>query len=960
MKTLTVKNHIIKLSSLLILLITVLKAQEESSINPQFGLASLRGKVVESKTGKGIEGVFITVENSALFALTEMDGSFLIEKVPIGEVKLNLEISGFKSKEQIVTVPLKGLNTIFELTKSSQKVKKSVRRLSGQRVRKSRSRSSDVALLFKKRNSLVVQDAIGSEQIAKSGDSEAGGAAKRVTGTSLVGDNIFIRGMGERYVSVLLGDSLVSSPDPDKRVVPLDIFPTSVIDSLTIQKTYNPDQPGEFGSGSINIELKDYPEKRFFKVGLSLGFDLDTFGRKYFSYRGGMTDFLGYDDGVRALPDIGNQRLNNSRNEDTNDLAIQVRKFNQNWTINSNIDAFPNYGFSFAYGDYFDLKQNGKLGYLFSLSHKGEVDNLTRSDTLYDKNLSVAREYQFDRSTREADLNAFFTMTYVPFVSQKFKFTSFYSHKSTDRAQIEIGQAVLDNFRYRKDTFEFIQNDLVYLQLSGSHLHKKLNDSLLKWSAAYSLALHYRPDSRSAEYDDRQGDWRIGDPTDIQREYLENNEHSLHVKAEYQQPFKIWLDQIAKGYLGVGAWYKDRLVQERNFQYMISANVSNDIFAVDDPLEEILREENITGFSTSEDSRVFIVEGENDSYQGDLFIFNTFLKIDLPILKWLRFSGGLNYEYSKLNIYDYDVWTSTKGATPLRDDVLTEHNFLPAANFVFSPTKNLNLRLSYSRSVARPDFRESIPIQYNLNEGGQSVFGNIDLVQSDIHSADFRFELYPWQNDLISLSIFYKFIENPIEILQLAPANPDEFKYKYQNGDQAENLGVELEVRKLFERKKSLKKNKQMIEKSLISVNFSYIISKITVSDKPGAIYSQRDRPLQGQSPYIFNLLLSHGYDFKRKNKLFYGFDLSMAFNLVGPRIERVALRSDDGGAVPDVYEEPAPSLNVVFKNRFVFGEISLVFKNILDLPEKLVQGENEITSYRSGREISFKYNTQF
>ena len=924
------------------------------------GLADIKGKVTESGSGGALEDVFVTLSGSDLFALTEKDGSFTIEEVPVGPAKLIFEVKDFQIKELELIIPSEGLEVSINLDrkKSANQNKRKLKKLSGQKVRQRRSRSSISILLDRKKNALVVQDAIGAKQISKSGDSDAGNAARRVTGATLVNNNLFIRGMGERYVTVLLGDSLVSSPDPDKRVVPLDIFPTSVIDSLVIQKTYSSDKPGEFGSGSINIDLKDYPEKQFLKVTLNTGFEFDTLGKPYLTYDGGGADFLGYDDGTRALPDIGNSILTVDTRS-TNELNEQVRKFSPTFTTKNNSKAFPHYGGNFVYGDKLNLKNNGVLGYLFSISHKGSVDNLQKSNTFFDINREIAKQYGLNRSVRKSDLNAFFTMSFIPALSQKYKFTAFYSHKTKDTTQIETGKNTLDSFNYRKELLEFIQNDLIYAQFSGSHLNKNLNNSLIKWSAAYSLAIHYKPDARSAKYDDRNGNWRINDATDIVREFLENNEHSVHVKGEYQQPFSIWLSQIAKGYAGLGVLFKNRLVKQRRFQYEEgSSGDADSVFATDDPLNEILSGNNLVGFSTDRGFVFLKEDNKNDSYQGDLVILNAFLKIDLPILSYLNLSAGLNYEYSKLEIYDYNVWLSITNAL-LRDDVLTEHNLLPAANLVVSPTKNFKIRLSYSKSIARPDFREAVGIQYNLNEGGQSVYGNPDLVQSDIHSADLRFELYSHKEGIIALSGFYKHIDNPIELLQLNPPNPDELKYKYQNGEVALNYGLELEFSKTFERTIPLKQ--MYLEEYLgFTANFAYIWSEITVNNSSGSSYSQQDRPLQGQSPYVLNLLFFNGYDFKKRDKLIYGIDFNVSFNLVAPRIERVSLLASDGNPNPDVYEEPAPKLNFVLKNKFPWGNISLLLKNALDMPDKLFQGDEEIESVKMGSHLSLKVDATF
>ncbi|HMB01104.1 MAG TPA: TonB-dependent receptor, partial [Spirochaetota bacterium] len=771
-----------------------------------------------------------------------------------------------------------------------------------------------------------------------------------VTGITVVDNNIYIRGLGERYAAVMLADSAIPSPDPDKRVVPLDIFPVSLLDNLTILKTFAPQMPGEFCGGIIKISPRDYPEENFFKISVGTGMDLDVipFHNSYWTYKGGQFDWLGYDDGTRTLPGAVPDNIANIANQTENKMEAIGESFPYILTPYKK-KAFLPHKISISFGDSRLTPGKARIGYLVSAMYKGSVDEKAKAsiNRTYDGDLQ--KEYSNVNSARKVKIGLLGSLGVIPLPAHKFRFTSFYSHNHKDNTIVEIGQTGLETRVYKKYILNFENNDLFFTQLTGTHFLKKLNNIIVKWNGSFGRAKHSEPDKRSTELRTEMGD---DDPESdgyflqyfhrIFREFLEHKENSLGFNTEIQIPYKQWQGLNSRLYSGADLSIKKRDTKERIFQYE-----DGDIYCDKDhgePIEDYLNDENMVGFASTPDEIDLHEVTDSSSYIGKLKILAFYLKTDLPLMRRLQFSGGIRYENSLMEMYDNNIWEND--IVLIRDDALTRHNFLPSANFIFSPHHNINLRLSYSKSIARPDFREAVAISYNLNEGGKQVFGNDDLKQVDIHSADIRFELYPSELEIFSVSAFYKYIQKPIELLELFTSNPDEMKYKYRNGEFAHNLGMEIEIKKNFGFLNRFFKD------FYISGNFAYIYSQIKVKDRPASVYAQKKRPMQGQSPYVVNATI--GY--QNKN---IGITSTLLLNMVGKRIAAVTIIP--GGyekEVGDVYEKPAPELDFVFKKTFSQkGSLKFSFKNILDKEYKIIRDEKIFGRQKKGRSINLSYS---
>ncbi len=333
----------------LILGVTGVIAQEAGSI---------AGRVIDSVSGEPIIGVNVIVKDRQIYAITDIDGNYILTGVPAGEQVIQFQMMGYAQTQNRVVVRAgkrENLNVGLSYRTAEEVI------VTGRRIS-----NTEASLLSKRKKAPVSQDAISSEQISKTPDSDASEAAKRVTGVSVVdGKYIWVRGLDERYSSVLFSTSIIPSPDPEKKIIPLDIFPVGLLDNLIVMKSYTVDMPGEFGGGLVQITPRAYPEKRYVTLSVGSGWHIGTTNARFLTYRGGDWDWFGVDDGTRAMPGgIGDKPLGHASY-----TAAKLEKIGEDftdvYTPTTKKGELP-FNFGLTYGDRFELGKYGNMGLIFS------------------------------------------------------------------------------------------------------------------------------------------------------------------------------------------------------------------------------------------------------------------------------------------------------------------------------------------------------------------------------------------------------------------------------------------------------------------------------------------------------------------------------------------------------------------------------------------------------------------
>ncbi len=805
------------------------------------------------------------------------------------------------------------------------------------------------ALIEHKQQSGSVVDVIGAEQMAKSGDSDAAGALKRVTGVTVIGGKyIYVRGLGERYSSTLLNGSTLPSPEPERRVVPLDMFPADLLESLVIQKTYSPDMPGEFGGGVVQITTKSYPEELSVKLSLSTGLALGTTFAKGLMYEGGKLDWLGIDDKTRKLPGIvarasQDQPLNLRDMFSPNGYSAEdLEKFGEAmpnvYTPHRKLVP-PDLGFTASVGDSFGIK-DATAGYLVSLVYKNEWD-INEEHRVFTKQsggeVQPRHIYDFESLTNTITLAGVLTFGIDINENHKLKLVSLLDRITDNESRIYGGENTDLGGFIEVTRLRWVERMLFAQQVQGVHVFSGAWNLELDWRYTFSLATRIEPDTRETRYDLEEaqdpGDedvWYMSDrPEGNQRFFSDLMDVNHDLSIDLTLPFLQWTGEDARASIGFSSMFKEREVDTRRYKFKIDG-MSAALRSL--PPEEIFSPENITtDFYLMEYTR------KTDNYTAGQMLLAGYTMVDLPLGAGLRLLGGVRFEHSDQNVETFELFNPEGEVISAS---LVTHDWLPAAALTWVLPKGHQLRIGFSRTVSRPDFRELSPATFNDVTGGRQVFGNPDLMRAIITNVDLRWEWYFAPGEGLSVAVFYKNFEDPIEqVVKIAA----EHTITWENAKGANNVGVEVELRKSFDFMHA------RLADLYIAFNATLVFSRIQLGDTEGDIQTSNKRPLQGQSPWVFNVQL--GYD-----NVDIGTTVVLLYNVFGPRI------SDVGAlGLPDVYEQPFHQVDLVYRQKLAHG-FGIGFKahNILDLPIIFKQGNITVLSGHSGRQFSLSVSKTF
>lgn len=676
-------------------------------------------------------------------------------------------------------------------------------------------KNTEVAALSRQKKALVVQESITAEQISRSTDSDAAEALERVTGLSVVGGKyVFVRGLGDRYSSTSLNGASLSSPEPSRRTVPLDIFPSAMLDNIVVQKTFTPDMGGEFGGGNIDVQTKVAVRERKFSQKLSFGYSGNVLDNDYYSYRGSDLDFLGMDDGTRGLPDAlapySRTRLPGKKNFlgdglEPSALGDIRESFTNVWTPRKQSSTPMNYSYSGLYADGFELfgRPSSFLA-AASLSNSYNTKQYEQIDIRggSEGNFNARTEFDKVSSTHSALLGLTGAINVQPTDGSKLSYNILHTRGADDQAQIAEGTNDQGE-RIRQTILDYVERELTSHVVQGKHLMFGANTEI-GWIASSSEAYRDQPDSRFSEYQWKTLDY-ITDPDDpeeildtvegwgksplgfpFQRTFGSSRENDTGLKLDVEQamPGTSWLENRLK----TGWSYRER---DRTTAYRIfgircqgcefdgtgsgEATFSPELY--DDP-------EDLETMIISETTRPL------DNYDSMQKTIGAFSMLSMNFSDRLQVVGGARYETSEQSV----TAGGNLGDEETVDSQLSNEDWLPALNTTYRLTDRVNLRSSYSRTVNRPEMRELAPLRIFNYETGVEEQGNRFVEQATIDSYDLRVEAYPGRRRYLAFSLFRKDLDRPIERI-LVPQAAGNFKEVPGNGDQGTLEGWEVEWR---------------------------------------------------------------------------------------------------------------------------------------------------------------------
>jgi len=914
------------------------------------GSGVLAGRVVSTEDGAPIENARVFVSGTPIEVRTDEQGRFKAE-VPVGEYAVSVLHSEFATR----TVDDVGI-AADETTERNFELPPAGLELAEYVVVEPFIEGSLSSVIDEQRTSANVANVLGAEQISRAGDGDAGSALARVTGLTLVdGQFIFIRGLGERYSSTLLNGANVPSPDPTRKVVPLDLFPTGVIRSINVQKGYSPDMPGNFGGGVVEIRTRGIPEEDFFEVGISTGFRDGTTFKKGLTYEGGDRDFTGFDDGTRALPDP----IAEATADDTK-LPAKESFFNPDGITPEELEAlgesFPNIydidrdrvgpdrGVSIEGGKVLEFSDDFTAGVTGSILWGDEWETRTEDRQTFiplgDGSLRSNDDFVIDRTTRTINLTGFLTAGLNYKDLHEVDVTSMILRQTEDETTSQVGFNLDEDGDIKINELEWEDRELIANQLQGRHVFEFLNGSVLEWDYSESRARLETPDQRRYRFDSDDGPTgfifsRRGDSN--VRRFTDLVDRSLDYGADVALPFEAgFIDAELSG--GFRQLEKDRDSSIRRFQFDGVGSLGPEIRRLES-VEEILSPENIgpDGVELSEITR------PSDNYTAALDVDAFYGNLDFTIADTLRISGGVRLEDWTQTVTTFDLFSPD--SEPVISS-LGDEDLFPAVALTWFITDRQQLRASYAETIIRPDFKELSPAPFTDPVLEREVIGNAEVVSSDVTHFDLRWEFYPSADELISFGAFYKLIDQPIE-LTVQPGV--EQRLTFANAEEAENFGVEFEARKQLGFLDSWLDTGAFFDKFFLAGNFSVIESEITIPDDARGILTETSRELQGQSPLIVNL--QAGYDNPDL-----GIQATVLYNFVGERIVEVGVLG-----APDQIEQGAGELDVVFRWQLNdFLSVSAKAGNLLDSPFDVRQGDKITQKYTKGRTLGLGLTFDF
>jgi hypothetical protein len=819
-------------------------------------------------------------------------------------------------------------------------------------VRAPHLRGGVAQAVSERREQKQVVEVLGSEQMKKSGDSDAAAALRRVTGLTVVGGRfVYVRGLGDRYSSTLVNGAPLPSPEPERRVVPLDLFPSTMLDALVVQKTWSPDLPGEFGGGSVQLRTRGGPtdaDKPLLSFGLSTGLLLGTSLTSQAQAPGGPFDLLGFDDGRRAIPSAVVTASRNAPIAEGNaltgggltkkELEQLGESFSTAWSPQSSL-VLPALGASAAWGDTFQTPW-GRLGALAALTWSSDT---TRTDTTRQilagaaDAVVVADDLRIASTERSAAWSTIVGFSLRPSEGSELRSTTFLNRAADDEARIVDGYDDDNDARLRLVRLRYVARQLLVQQFTGTHAlpwAPWTEPTQLSWRAGYALAQRDEPGQRTVRYDEGDGGRMLVSARSDGNQILSSAlvDHVVDGNISLRVPFSQWDGEPGRVSVGVATAGKLRAVDTRRYKFLLSGPRATDLDLRANTMDDVLTPSNIgpDGFTLAEATR------NTDNHTGSALVLAGFATGELPILPDVVVSGGLRVEGSRLEVTTFELFNAA--AAPVVAE-LQNIDALPSLALSWGVLDDVTLKAAFARTVVRPELRELSPALYTDVAGSRARFGNPKLLQTSIVHVDVRAEWALSPTDGLSLAVFAKQFDKPIE--SVVTAGSDQ-ALTPANVDGAFNAGAELEGRVGLATFVPAVAEVPVLGGLWVGGNGALIASRVFIGAEQQGILTSKERALEGQSPWVANA--QAGFDDDAR-----GTSLSVLYNVFGPRIVEVGALG-----LPDAVEEPFHQLDVVYRQRLAGGfTLGLKAANLIDAPATRTQAGRTVDSVVRGRAVS-------
>ena len=877
----------------------------------------ITGRVVDAASGQGIVAAGVQIVGTTIGAQSGLDGRYTILKVPAGTTTLQVRRIGYTPKTITGILVTSGGGIEQDITLTAATVQ-----LTAQVVTATKEKGTVNEALNQQRNATNVVNAITAEQIARSPDSDAAQAAQRVSGVTVQdGKYLQVRGLGERYTTASLNGARIPSPEPERKVVPLDLFPAGLLQDVTTSKTFTPDQPGDFAGANVNIRTREFPARRQVNYSATFGGNDRVLGRSLpFAPRAG-GELIGIAGSTRAMPAALSQ---------ANFLGkVTQSQFNQIATQQRNVwNAVPRNGggigtFGASTGGNSILGK--RVGYVLSGSYGYSEE--VRSNEHYavgqqGANNTVVPLTTLDGSTGRSSIQWGGIANFATLLgrSSRLSLNTTATRSADNEARVDRGFDENLSDSIARTTLRYVERGVTTVTAQGEHQLGARNKT--SWSASWAATTRREPDRSDIVYS-RGRDGRfslLGSLDGARRLYFDLAENNNTAQVDHA----INIGETAnQNFLKVGAYYRatDRQAHAPIFAFLTRAPTS---VLVQSP-------DVIFGASQScEFCNVINIQpvGQAGSYDATDRTAAGYLMADWGIGSRVRVIAGARVEAA-----DITVNSSTQGGFTA-SAMLRNTDVLPSLLVNTKLTETQNLRFGITRTLARPEYRELAPVTFRDVLGGVSVTGNEKLVRSLINNYDLRYELFPNPGEVLSIGVFAKQFDRPIERVESATSGA--YQARYQNALRATNVGVELEARK------QLRFLGSWLESFSGFTNVTVMKSSVSLDTLQALTVTDKSRRLVGQAPFVVNAGVTY-------SNLSGNTNATLLYNVVGERIVAAGVVP-----LPNIVEKPRQVID--FALRFpVWGELTgrVDARNLLDARYRFLQGNLEREGYNAGRTLS-------
>lgn len=884
------------------------------------GTGQLMGQVRDQDTGMPLPGVQVRVDGTNLATLAGVEGMYRLQNIPAGRTALRVTMIGHAPKVITGIEVRAGATERFDIVLERRPLV-----LGEVVVAAERERGSSVSILGEQRQAAAIVNAISAEQIGRSPDGDAAAAIRRVSGVTVQeGRHVFVRGLGERYTTSALNGARIPSPDPERRSVPLDLFPSGLLEAISTSKTFTPDHPGDFAGGAVDIRTPRFPATRTFSLSVSSGYHPDITGRPMLMGPTQEGEWLAMGSRERRIPDTA-LRFSGSqtRGDEVNDV---INSFRNAWSVREGTGRAPVSvsGSGGGSGELF----GSTVGALGSLTYSNAPGvKLDQRRARVGTGATEIDRYDGAEGSASVLWGGLLNVGALLGNHSQIHLNNTFNRSGDHQARFEVGLDENTRSRVRIDRLTYIERVVRSHRLNGVHQLRLGHD--LDWSVSRSDVSRSEPDrSEFVTWLDQEVPTWFKDFEGAVRTFGQLEEGAWEADLGYTLRFGRDGDRPHRVRAGVAHRFTDRDAWSQGFRMQPFD------WTPTDPRWQVSPEEIFDGRYTQEGQDLIILSRElsGGSYRASDRLTAGFLMADLRARSYLRLIVGARVEDYHLEVHS----ESQLGQRAFTDKRYTD--VLPSLVATFELPREHQIRLAVSRTLARPEYREVAPITYREVLGGEQVIGNLDLERTLIDNLDLRWEWYPRPGEVLSVGAFAKSFDQPIEQRYLARSGT--LTRTFTNAEHATNVGLELEANQRLDR----------IHDALSSIavfgNATVMRSRVQ-ADRDG----EADRAMVGQAPFVVNAGLGYA-------RTPHGLSGTLLYNVVGKRI--VNARAS-GTQVDDVIERPAHVMDLSI--RFpVAGSASgkIDIKNLLDAPYEVVQGPIVREYHRSGRSVSFGLSWQW